>query len=81
MMSKTVAAGLLAILIGVTGCESSGGSAALGGVAGAAVGAGGYEFHLNQQKNIVEQDYKDGKIDKREYDIRIDQLKRDSFIQ
>ena len=53
----------------------------LGGAVGAAAGAGGYEFHLNQQKNIVEQDYKDGKIDKREYDIRIDQLKRDSFIQ
>jgi hypothetical protein len=80
-MSKTMATGLLAILIGVTGCESSGGSAALGGVAGAAAGAGGYEFHLNRQKNLVEQDFKDGKIDRREYDIRIDQIRRDSLIQ
>ena len=80
-MSKAAVAGLVAILIGMTGCESSGGSAVLGGAVGAAAGAGGYEFHLNRQKNIVEQDYKDGKIDKREYDIRMDQLKRDSFIQ
>jgi hypothetical protein len=72
---------MLAVLIAVSGCESSGGSAVLGGVAGAAAGAGGYEFHLNRQKNRVEQDKKDGKIDQREYDIRMDQIRRDSFIQ
>ena len=80
-MSKAMAAGLFAVLIAVTGCESSGGSAVLGGVAGAAAGAGGYEFHLNRQKNVVEQDFKDGKIDRREYDIRIDQIKRNLLIQ
>jgi hypothetical protein len=80
-MSKAMAAGLIAVLLAVTGCESSAGSAALGGVAGAAAGAGGYEFHLNRQKNLVEQDFRDGKIDSRERDIRLDQIRRDSLIQ
>jgi hypothetical protein len=80
-MSKATVAAALAVLIAVGGCESRGGSAVLGGVAGAAVGAGGYEYHLNRQKNLVEQDFKDGKIDRREYDIRLDQIKRDSLIQ
>lgn len=40
-MSRAVAAALLVVLVAMTGCESSGGSAVLGGVAGAAVGAGG----------------------------------------
>jgi len=29
----------------------------------------------------VEQDYKDGKIEKSEYEIRMDQIKRDSLFQ
>ncbi len=80
-MPKALSAAMLAVLIAVSGCESSGGSAVLGGVAGAAAGAGGYEYHLNRQKSRVEQDKKDGKIDQREYDIRMDQIRRDSFIQ
>ncbi|MEM9441806.1 MAG: hypothetical protein AAGA73_15290 [Pseudomonadota bacterium] len=66
--------------LGLVGCESSGGSAILGGVAGAAAGGGGYEFHLKKQRDRVEADYRDGKIDKTEYDIRIDQLNRDSLL-
>jgi hypothetical protein len=80
-MSKALSAAMLAVLIAVSGCESSGGSAVLGGVAGAAAGAGGYEFHLNRQKNRVEDDKKAGKIDQREYDIRMDQIRRDSLLQ
>jgi len=80
-MSKAMAAAALVAMIAVGGCESRGGSAALGGIAGAAVGAGGYEYHLNRQKTLVEQDLKDGKIDRREYDIRLDQIRRDSLIQ
>ena len=53
------------------------GSAAVGGVAG----AGGYEYHLDRQMKQVEQDYKDGKISKEEYQIRKDQIKRDSLIK
>ncbi|MGI9435492.1 MAG: hypothetical protein ACR2Q4_11805 [Geminicoccaceae bacterium] len=73
---------IVVILAGLSlaGCESSGGSAVLGGVAGAAAGSGGYEFHLKKQRDRVESDYRDGKIDKAEYDIRIDQLNRDSLL-
>lgn len=78
-----IVAPIVVILVGLglAGCESSGGSAILGGVAGAAAGGGGYEYHLKQQRDRVEEDYADGKIDKAEYDIRIDQLNRDSLLK
>jgi hypothetical protein len=69
------------ISLGLAGCDSKGGSALLGGVAGAAAGGGGYEYHLKQQRDRVEADYRDGKIDQAEYDIRIDQLNRDSILK
>ena len=72
---------LLLLIVAMAGCSSTAGSAGLGSVGGAAVGAGGYEYHLNRQKNRVEEDYKSGKIDQREYDIRMDQIRRDSLIQ
>ena len=80
-MNKTIVALMLVAAFAVGGCESRGGSAALGGVAGAAAGAGGYEFHLNRQKTRVEEDLAAGRIDRREYDIRIDQIRRESLIQ
>jgi len=70
---------LTALLVGA--CESRGGSALLGGAAGAAAGAGGYEYHLNQQKEKVKEDYKEDRIDQREYEIRMDQIERDSLVQ
>lgn len=81
-MSKTLA--MTAIVAGaltLAGCESSSGSAILGGLGGAAAGAGGYEYHLNNQKTRVEEDLKQGKIDRREYEIRMDQIARDSLVQ
>jgi len=81
-MSKTLAmTAIVACAIALGGCESSGGSAILGGLGGAAAGAGGYEYHLNNQKTRVEEDLKQGKIDRREYEIRMDQIARDSLIQ
>ncbi|MFZ7111848.1 MAG: hypothetical protein ACOWYE_09210 [Desulfatiglandales bacterium] len=76
----------LAILVCVgflalSGCGSNWGSAGLGAIGGAAAGAGGYEYHLKKQTERVEQDYKAGRIDQREYEIRKDQIKRDSFMQ
>ncbi len=68
-------------LLGLTGCESTGGNLGLGVLGGAAAGAGGYELHLNNQNNQVEQDFKDGKIDEKERDIRLDQIQRDSLLQ
>ena len=67
--------------LAVSGCESRGGSAVLGGVAGAAAGAGGYELHLKRQKDRVEEDFQAGRIDQREYEIRLDQIQRDSLVQ
>ena len=76
-MRKTLLAMLLVLSVPVlSGCESSAGSAILGGAAGAAAGAGGYELHLNRQKNRVEEDFQAGSIDQREYDIRMDQIRR-----
>ena len=69
------------ILLMLSGCASSGGSAVLGALGGAAAGAGGYEYHLKKQKDRVEADFKDGKIDQKEYEIRKDQIKRDSLLQ
>ena len=80
-MKALVTAALLAVLLGVSGCESKGGTAVLGGAAGAAAGAGGYELHLNRQKERVQDDYKAGRIAQQEYEIRIDQIRRDSLIQ
>jgi hypothetical protein len=81
-MSKTLAlAAALAGALALAGCESRGGSAILGGLGGAAAGAGGYEYHLNNQKTRVEEDFKQGKIDRREYDIRLDQIARDSLVR
>ena len=68
-------------VLSLSGCSSSGGSAVLGALGGAAAGAGGYEYHLKKQKDQVEADFKDGKIDQQEYEIRKDQIERDSLIQ
>jgi len=68
-------------LVSLTACGSTAGNLGLGAVGGAAAGAGGYEYHLKNQKDRVEQDLKDGKIDQKERDIRIDQIRRDSLFQ
>ncbi len=68
-------------LLGVSACSSSWGSAGLGAVGGAAIGVGSYESHMKKQMERVEQDYKDGQIEKSEYEIRMDQIKRDSLFQ
>ena len=60
---------------------SAGEGLVIGTVAGAAAGGGGYEFHLKKQRDRVEADFKEGRIDQREYDIRIDQLNRDSLLK
>jgi hypothetical protein len=71
-------AALLMTIITITGCSP----AFWGGAAGGAVGTGaGYEINANQQMKKLEEDFKAGRIDQREYDIRKDQLKRDSLLQ
>jgi len=72
---------LLLVFAVSSGCSSKAGNVGLGAVGGAMVGAGGYEFHLKRQKDKVMEDLKNGNIDQKEHDIRIDQIKRDSLLQ
>ncbi|MGE0642982.1 MAG: hypothetical protein AB7P24_04870 [Nitrospira sp.] len=69
------------LLAGVTGCSSSAGMGVLGGVLGAGAAGGGYELNMKKQKDRVEEDFKAGKIDQKEYEIRKDQIVRDSLLQ
>ena len=80
MKNLALAVACLLMLTGLTGCSSVG-SGILGGVVGAGAAGGGYEYHLKRQKDRVEADYKAGKIDQKEYEIRKDQISRDSLLQ
>jgi hypothetical protein len=60
----------------VSGCQ-----ALVGGAVGAGGTAGGYEVHLSNQRERVQKDFDAGRITKEEYDIRLDQIRRDSAIQ
>ncbi len=80
-MKKIVMFGVILVFFIASGCESKMGTAGLGAVGGAAAGAGGYEYHLQRQMDRIEEDFKDGKIKEQEYDIRKDQIKRDSLIR
>jgi hypothetical protein len=74
-----VIAGLV-LVTGLTGCSPVG-SGLLGGVLAAGAAGGSFEYHLKRQKDRVEQDFKAGKIDQKEYEIRKDQISRDSLLQ
>lgn len=66
-------------LLALSGCSPVGGGL-LGGVLGAGAAGGGYEYHLKRQKDRVEEDFKAGKIDQKEHEIRKDQIRRDSLL-
>ena len=77
-MKKLSVLALIVFILALAGCSSS----FWGGAASGVVGTGaGYEIHLNQEMKKVESDFKEGKIDQREYDIRKDQIKRDAVFQ
>ena len=71
----------LALSLPLVGCKSGWGSAGLGAAGGAVAAGGGYEYVFNREMKKVEQDYKDGKIDQREYEIRKDQIQRMSILK
>jgi len=75
---KRIAA--VTVLVGsmflVSGC-----AALVGGAVGAGGTATGYEVHLDNERDRVQKLYDEGKIDKREYEIRVDQIRRDSAVQ
>lgn len=53
----------------------------VGGAVGAGGTATGYEVHLDNERDRVQELYDEGKIDQREYEIRLDQIRRDSAVQ
>lgn len=63
------------------GCSSNLGSAGLGAAGGAAAGAGGYEYSAHRQMEELEEAYREGRIDRREYEIRKDQIQRGSLLK
>jgi len=71
---------LILASIGLFGCESKWGTAGLGAAGGAAASVGGYEYHAKREMERIENEFKDGKIDQREYEIRKDQVQRDSLF-
>ena len=79
-MRKLVAAMIILGMVGVTGCSSHVATGVGGAAVGAAAGAGAYEYHLGKMKDRVQADFDAKKIDKREYDIRMDQIARDSVF-
>ena len=77
-MKKHWIVGLLISAFMTAGCSSS----FWGGAGTGVVGAGaGYEVHANQEIKKIDEDLKAGRIDQKEYDIRKDQIKRDSLFQ
>ncbi|MBP9853969.1 MAG: hypothetical protein KBD53_03775 [Candidatus Omnitrophica bacterium] len=72
--------GLIIPLVALTLVGCSG--AFWGGTGTGALGAGaGYEINAEAQMRQVQKDYDSGKITKEEYDIRKDQIKRDSLLK
>lgn len=70
----------LAVLVGAL-FATSGCAFLAGGAVGAGGTAGGYEVHLDSERDRVEEAYREGRMSKEEYDIRIDQIRRDSAVQ
>jgi len=60
----------------VSGC-----AALVGGAVGAGATGGGYEVHLSNERERVQKAYEAGNMSKEEYEIRLDQIRRDSAIQ
>ncbi len=81
MKTSLLTALVLSLFLMCGGCESKWGTAGLGAAGGAVAAGGGYEYVSNREMKKVEEDYKDGKIDKREYEIRKDQIQRTSLLE
>lgn len=80
-MKKLLLLGIILMAASTSGCASHEGSAAGGALGGAAVGAGAYEYNVHRQMQKLEDDYKAGRINKQEYNIRKDQIERGSVLR
>jgi len=63
------------------GCESKWGTAGLGAAGGAVAAGGGYEYKANQEMKRIEEAYKNGSMDQKEYEIRKDEIQRMSLLK
>lgn len=80
-MRQWLVAIMMLLSVAVLGCSSNLGSAGLGAVGGAAAGAAGYEYHAHRQMQQLEEDYRAGRIDRREYEIRKEQIQKGSILK
>ncbi len=69
------------MLLASSGCATKTGSATAGALGGAAAGGGAYEYRLHQELKRIEDDYKAGKMDQKEYEIRKDEIQRMLLIK
>jgi len=72
---------LVLFSLALVGCESRWGSAGLGAAGGAAAGAGGYEWKINQELKRIDEARDEGRISQEEYEIRKDQIHRMSILK
>ena len=77
-MKKSLGLGLI-IAVGVIFSGCSGAFWGGAGTGTAATGAG-YELRAQQQMEKIEDQYKRGEIDQKEYEIRKDQIKQGSLV-
>jgi hypothetical protein len=72
---------LFVFSLALAGCGSRLGSAGLGAAGGAAAGAGGYEWKINQELNRIKEARDGGRMSQEEYQIRKDQIERMSILK
>ncbi|OGW35050.1 MAG: hypothetical protein A2010_18235 [Nitrospirae bacterium GWD2_57_9] len=80
-MKKAIAMLLLLIPLAMPGCATRTGSAVGGAIGGAAAGGGSYEYRIRQELQRLEDDYKAGRMDQKEYEIRKDEIQRLQLIK
>ncbi len=81
-MKKQVYVFLMLIALAISGgCATKTGSAAAGAVGGAAAGGGAYEYRLHEEMNRLDADFKAGKMDQKEYEIRKDEIQRMQLLK
>jgi hypothetical protein len=80
-MKKLLLLVTLVLVASMSGCATRGGSAAGGALGGAAVGVGAYEYGAHRQMQQLEDDYKAGRVNKEEYEIRKNQIEKGSLLQ
>ena len=80
-MKRSILVLLIVFSVALAGCGSKWGSAGVGAAGGAAAGAGGYEWKINQEMERIEEAHRTGEMSDEEYRIRKDQIQRLSILK